>query len=152
MVSFVLVMGLFVLFLGHRFFSIAQFIYGVLIIGLLAYPIFTAQLNIGHMWILIATIVTGIVGGIIIMFFWLCVGNPMLSTVFPAILGGGLLGAVVIYICGCFQQEFLMETEFFYGILVAVGLIYVGATITFTRYCTMINCYVYEISRSSIFR
>ena len=134
MVAFSLVMGAFILFLGHRFFSIAQFIYGVLIIGLLVYPLFTVYLQLNHMWILILSVVVGIVGGIVTTYLWLYSGKPMLSTVFPSILGGAILGLVVLHTCGCLQAEFLMERGFFYGILAAVGGVYVGVTIAFTRY------------------
>ena len=133
MVAFSLVMGVFVLFLGHQFFSIAQFIYGIMIVALLVYPLFTTYLHLNHMWILIISVVAGIGGGIVTSYIWLFLGKPMLSTVFPSVLGGGILGFVVLHICGCLQAEFLMETGFFYGILVTVGLAYVGITIHFTR-------------------
>ena len=133
MVAFSLVIGIFILFLGHRLFSISQFIYGVLIVGLLAYPIFAVNLELNHTWVLICSVGTGIVGGILTTLVWQCIGSSVISTVFPAILGGAVLGSVVVYVCGCLQEEFLLEAEFFYGIFGAVGIIYVGVTITFTR-------------------
>lgn len=134
MVAFSLVMGVFVLFLGHRFFSIAQFVYGVLIVCLLVYPLFTVYLPVNHMWILISSVAVGIVGGVVTACLWLYFGKPIISTVFPSILGGGILGFVVLHTCGCLQAEFLMESGFFYGILATVGGVYVGVTIAFTRY------------------
>ena len=134
MMVLVLIVGLFVLFIGHKCFSAAQFIYGVLLIGLLAYPIFSATLlQLDHMWILICSVGAGVCGGIMTILLWQCVGSLMLSTVCPAALGGGILGCTALYICGCLQKEFLMESEFFYGILAIVVMIYVGVTITFTR-------------------
>ena len=62
----------------------------------------------------------------------------MLATVFPAIMGGGIFGSIVLYVCGCLQQEFLMEEEFFFGIFLAVIVIYVGVTIPFPRYSMLV--------------
>ena len=136
MLAFTLLIGMFVLFLGHQYITISQFIYGMLIVGLLAYPIFTSQLepSIPHIWILMCCVGASIMGGILTMTIWLCVGRPMLATIFPAIMGGGIFGSIVLYVCGCLQQEFLMEEEFFFGIFLAVIVIYVGVTIPFPRY------------------
>ena len=103
-------------------------------VGLLIYPLFTVYLNLNHMWILILSVVAGIVGGIVTTYLWLYLGKPMLSTVFPSILGGAILGFVVLHICGCLQAEFTMEKGVYYGILAAVGGVYIGISIAFTRY------------------
>ena len=135
MLAFTLFIGLFVLFLGYQFVSISQFIYGVLIVGLLAYPILASQLDsLSHLWILMCCVGAGIIGGIITMVLWLCSGRPLVATIFPAMMGGGILGSIVLYVCGCLQQEFLLENEFFFGILLTVIVIYGGVTTPFPRY------------------
>ena len=134
MLAFTLLMGMFVLFLGHQFITISQFIYGVLLVGLLAYPILASQLgDTSHIWILMSCVGAAVVGGISTMILWISAGRPLLATIFPALMGGGIFGSIVLYVCGCLQQEFLVEDEFFYGILLAVIAIYVGVTVPFPR-------------------
>lgn len=136
-----LLFGIFLCFVGHRFFKTENFIFGFLIFMVIFYQILALKTSISLVGILVLSGVMGCVGGILLLGLWWRLGMPVLNVLFIGLMFGYLISSVLFYTP--FANITYWDTPFNYGITFTSGILLLPVILLcFTRFLNILSCAV----------
>lgn len=136
-----LLVGIFLCFLGHRFFKTENFIFGFLIFIVIFYQVLALKTNISLVGILVLTGVLGCVGGMLLLGLWWRLGMPVLNVLFIGLTFGYLFSSVLFYTP--FANISYWDTPFNYGMTFTCGILLLPVILLcFTRFLNILSCAV----------
>ncbi|KAK3591855.1 hypothetical protein CHS0354_005055 [Potamilus streckersoni] len=129
------IIGVFLCFLGHRFFKIENFIFGFLGFGLIFYQVMAISTSMSEIGNLSVAALFGIIGGCLFLLCWWYMGFPVLSVLMIGLVAGYLISSIIFYTP--FGNLSYWNTPFNYGMTFTGGLMIVPVIIlSFTRVVT----------------
>eukprot|EP00088_Acartia_fossae_P070321 TRINITY_DN9384_c0_g1_i3.p1 TRINITY_DN9384_c0_g1~~TRINITY_DN9384_c0_g1_i3.p1 ORF type:complete len:624 (+),score=114.70 TRINITY_DN9384_c0_g1_i3:46-1917(+) len=104
--------GLFLTFLGHRFFKCSQFLFGFYLGSFAGFIIVSRYLYMELPYLYTLTAASGLVIGLAVLLLWVFLGIPVLSVLLPTLETGFILASVLMYLPLCGIQAFLTNSTF----------------------------------------
>ncbi|KAL5006909.1 hypothetical protein ScPMuIL_015715 [Solemya velum] len=133
------IIGIFLLFLGHRFFKTENFIFGFLAFALIFYIVFAVTTEESNTVCLVLAGVFGLVGGFLWLAFWWNCGFPLVSVLLIGLVAGFLFSSVLFYTP--FGNLSYWQSEFNYGMTFACAcLILPVILMCYTRFLNIFAC------------
>ncbi|XP_041365599.1 transmembrane 7 superfamily member 3-like [Gigantopelta aegis] len=131
--------GLFLCFVGHRFFKTELFILGFVAFFLIFYIIMVTYSDMMDAVMLGISVVLGIVGGLLYFLLWFFVGFPVISVLFGSLVAGYVFSSVLFFTP--FGNLSYWQTNFNYGMTFTCGVLIVpGILICFTKTLNILTC------------
>ncbi|XP_064634902.1 transmembrane 7 superfamily member 3-like isoform X1 [Lineus longissimus] len=135
-------LGLYMCFLGHRFFKLQMCIFGCLAFMLTFYIVLSVTTNLDYPIIIILSSVIGLVGGALWLGFWWNVGIPVLSELLVGLVLGFLFSSILFYTP--FGLIEIWRSSFNYGMGFVCGILLVPVVLLyFTKTLSIISCAVF---------
>ncbi|KAL3842426.1 hypothetical protein ACJMK2_020444 [Sinanodonta woodiana] len=133
------IIGVFLCFLGHRFFKIENFLFGFLAFGLIFYQVMAISTSESEIGNLSVAALFGIIGGCLYLLCWWYLGFPLLSVLMNGLVAGYLISSIIFYTP--FGNLPYWDTQFNYGMTFTCGVLIVPVIILcFTRVLNILSC------------
>ncbi|KAL4225475.1 Transmembrane 7 superfamily member 3 [Mactra antiquata] len=131
--------GLFICFVGHRYFKTVNFLFGFMIFSLIFYQIFTLETGINYTGTLVLAAIFGLIGGALLLGLWWYCGIPVLNVLIMGLLSGYIITSVAFYTPLGNLSYF--TSSFNYGAIFACGVLVVPVLLLcFTRFLSIFTC------------
>jgi len=142
MMAVLVFLGLFVIFLGHRWFQLTQFIFGTFLASVVAYPFAAGLLSFNHYNAWLFSVSVGVCGGAFVFFVWWSLRSPPVSVSLPVVMTGLVLAMVIVHVGNSLQTEAMMSDVIYYSVVAATVLVYFVTSIRFTKLAHLASCAV----------
>ncbi|KAK3103979.1 hypothetical protein FSP39_023388 [Pinctada imbricata] len=133
------VIGIFLCVLGHRYFKTGNFILAFLAFSLCIYIVFEIFTSVTALVNLLLTVILSLVGAVLWLSLWYCMGVPALSVLLPSFVAGYIVSSVIFYTP--FANLSYWSKDFNYGMSFTCGVLIVPVImLVFTKTLNILTC------------
>jgi len=104
--------GLFLAFMGHRFFKCSQFLFGFYLGSFAGIIIMSRCFELEAEYLYTLTAVCGTLMGTLVLLLWVFLGIPVLAVLIPTLETGFILAAVLMYLPLCTVEAFSINSTY----------------------------------------
>ena len=104
--------GLFLTFMGHRFFKSSQFMFGFYFGSLVGFTLLSLYTEYDDVLRIVLSGTSGLLSAGLVLLVWWFLGIPVLSVVLPTLEVGFLLASVLMYLPLCNMESFSSDSTY----------------------------------------